>query len=360
MKYTSLVVLTVMGSVVSLYLKVPEVRALTIHLTSTGNSEANLGFRKAADFWESKFTDDITVNINAGFKDLGDNILGQALPTTGFTNYRNLHNELSKDITSSDDTIAVKNLQPIPAFNLLINQTVDNPNFDSEIPYYLDNNGSENNSTIWMTTANAKALGFSVSTDIDAEITFNSRFDFDFDNTNGIQKRKFDFEAIAIHEIGHALGFISGVDILDAQKLPINNQNALRFVSTLDLYRYSKESFEKNALDWTADTREKYFSIDGGVTKKGTFSTGISFGDGRQASHWKDNFELGIMDPTLAPGELGVVADLDLLAFDVIGWDPREEKPVQDISEPSSILGMLLAITGSFLLQTIKRSNANS
>ncbi|MCL2932784.1 MAG: hypothetical protein MGG11_11140 [Trichodesmium sp. MAG_R03] len=66
------------------------------------------------------------------------------------------------------------------------------------------------------------------------------------------------------------------------------------------------------------------------------------------------------MDPILAPGELGIITDLDLLAFDVIGWDRREEKPIQDISEASSILGMLLAITGSFLLQTIKSSNTNS
>lgn len=360
MKHSSLVVLTVLGSVVSLYLKVPEVRALTIKLTSTENSEADLGFRRAADFWEEKFTDDIIVNIETEFKDLGKDILGQAMSRTVSTNYTNIYNALSNDIISSDDTIAVNNLQPTPAFNLLINQTSDNPNSDSEIPY-LDNDGSKNNSTIWMTTANAKALDFSINKEtIDAEITFNTKFDFDFDNTNGIEKGKFDFEAIAIHEIGHALGFISGVDILDAQILSSNNENALKFVSTLDLYRYSDESFDKNALDWTADTREKYFSIDGGVTRKGTFSTGLFFGDGRQASHWKDNLELGIMDPTFAPEELGIVTDIDLLAFDVIGWDPREEKPIQDISEPSSILGMLLTITGSFLLQTIKRSNANS
>ena len=116
MKHSSLVVLTVLGSVVSLYLKVPEVRALTIKLTSTENSEADLGFRRAADFWEEKFTDDIIVNIETEFKDLGKDILGQAMSRTVSTNYTNIYNALSNDIISSDDTIAVNNfsqLQPL-------------------------------------------------------------------------------------------------------------------------------------------------------------------------------------------------------------------------------------------------------
>ena len=51
------------------------------------------------------------------------------------------------------------------------------------------------------------------------------------------------------------------------------------------------------------------------------FSTGRLNGDGRQASHWKDNLGLGILDPTFAPGELGMVTPLDVRAFDVIGYD---------------------------------------
>ncbi|NES76045.1 MULTISPECIES: NF038122 family metalloprotease [Okeania] len=365
MKHSRLLALTVLSSVVSLYVKVPEVRALTINLTSTYNTQADIGFRKAADFWESQFTDDITVNINAGFEDLGENILGGALSTMAFTNYTSVWNTLLNDITSPYDTIAVSNLPPIPAFDLLINRTSDNPNFppDFETPY-LDNDGSENNSIIRMTTANAKALGFFVPPetfgDFDAEITFSSNFEYDFDNTDGITLETFDFEAIAIHEIGHALGFISGVDILDINSPPAGDMlfpgNAFTFVSPLDLYRYSDESFAQGALDWTADTREKYFSIDGGVTSEGTFSTGRFSGDGRQASHWEDNLGLGILDPTLAPGELGIVTRLDLLAFDVIGWDPVE-KPTKDIPEPSPILGMLLAITGSVLLKTQIKSS---
>ena len=57
-----------------------------------------------------------------------------------------------------------------------------------------------------------------------------------------------------------------------------------------------------------------------------TYSTGTIFGDGYQASHWKDDLGIGIMDPTAAPpGEIMIVTDLDIMAWDVIGWDTEVE-----------------------------------
>ena len=93
-------------------------------------------------------------------------------------------------------------------------------------------------------------------------------------------------------------------------------------LSPLDLFRYSPESLEQGAVDFTTGNIEnKYFSIDGGETVIAPLSTGENTGDGRQLSHWEDNLGIGIMDPTFAPGELGEISDTDLLAFDVIGWD---------------------------------------
>ena len=130
---------------------------------------------------------------------------------------------------------------------------------------------------------------------------------------------------VATHEIGHALGFLSGVDQLDYFGNPKNggpfNDNQLPFVNTLDLFRYSTDSKNLGAIDGTADTRDKYFSLDGGTNKIASFATGVDFGDGQQASHWKDNLGLGIMDPTFARGELGIIRENDLRAFDVIGYN---------------------------------------
>ena len=60
-------------------------------------------------------------------------------------------------------------------------------------------------------------------------------------------------------------------------------------------------------------------------------STGASTGDGRQASHWKDNFFtgdlVGVMDPTL-PYATVMPLDLpDLRALDLIGYEIFTPEP---------------------------------
>jgi hypothetical protein len=194
-----------------------------------------------------------------------------------------------------------------------------------------------------MTTANAKALGFGVTAASDAQITFSNQFDWDYDTSDGVTAGFFDFVGIATHEIGHALGFISGVDVLDGNSPPVNGpfrDDQFTFVSSLDLFRYSTASAAEGVIDWTASTTDKYFSLDQGATAIASFSTGRNFGDGQQASHWKDSLGIGIMDPTAAPGEFLSVTANDLLAFDVIGWN------VAAIPEPSTYAMMALGLLG--------------
>lgn len=96
-----------------------------------------------------------------------------------------------------------------------------------------------------------------------------------------------------------------------------NDLNGEEVHSILDLYRYSGA----DQLDYSTGGNP-YFSIDAGDTNLATFSTGVANGDGRQASHWKDNFGIGIMDPTAnPPGNVNTLSALDLVAFDVIGYE---------------------------------------
>ena len=253
------------------------------------------------------------------------------------------------DVTSASDLTAISHL---PALNLgysLSFLTQKNTEGGStavslDSDNFFNGASSNNNAYLDITTANAKALGW-VAADpaaADASITFSSAFSWDFDPSDGVGAGRQDFVGVAIHEIGHALGFVSGVDTVDYCITNRINLDPYAVYSVLDLYRYSAAG----TLNLAAGANS-YFSLDGGVTSLGRFSTGVDHGDGRQASHWKDNLGLGIMDPTANPaGQVNTPSELDLLVFDVIGWDR-----VSPVPEPGSVLGLMGLLCSSLLLR---------
>jgi hypothetical protein len=334
--------------------------ALTFDLTYIAGTSAQeqASFAAAAAMWSSIYQDPVTVKLTVGTSALGAGILAQAGSREISYSYNDVRNALGADARSALDATAVANLSPGASVGMLINRTSDNPNGAGSVTPYVDNNGGANNSTISMTAANARALnlGFGIGgvtgacADCDAYIEFSTGFNWDHNRGNGIDANAYDFVGIAAHEIGHALGFISGVDVLDYNSPPNNgpfSADQFTFVSTLDLFRWSDDSTANDVLDWTADNRDKYFSVDRGATKGARFSTGETFGDGRQASHWKDDLGIGIMDPTADVGELLGISASDIAAFDAIGWDLEQQN--HDAPEPGSfaLAGLSLALVGA-------------
>ncbi len=330
-------------------------QALTFNLIDTGGTAkgtlARQGFEVATAYWSSVFTDNVTVNLQIGFSALGPNILGSTGSARSLLSMNQTYSALAADRTSTLDNLAVAGLQTlgtstldgfgaVTAITNGFNNGTNATNGYTDLSTRIDNDGGINNSTTAITKASAKALG--LTTDVngaainynsaDANVTFSNLFNFDFDPTNGIASDAFDFIGVAIHEIGHALGFVSGVDSYDARTAPgqttagnLSSLEGFVVMSQLDLFRYSSYG----NLDWSTQNTP-YFSIDGGLTQlfgDSRFSTGTLNGDGRQASHWKDSAsgvpQLGILDPTSGRGQMQEITALDLAAYDAIGWNVK-------------------------------------
>jgi hypothetical protein len=326
---------------------------------SSTNQQAIDGFTAAGNLWSSFLTDNVTINISIGFSSLGAGILAQADSTEQFFSYSNVRSALVSDATSLLDSTAVSNLQTGSALQFLTNTTTG--------AIVLDAGNSANNTSLRINSANAKALGLTAATDsaVDASISFSSDFTYDFDRSNGIIGSSFDFVGLAAHEIGHALGFVSGVDFVDYYSGPNigsarpTNLNNTPVFNTLDLFRFSSASIDVTNAGYgvpdLTQATESYFSVDKGVTNRGNFSTGVYDGDGRQASHWKDNRAIGIMDPTAGPGEMLVITGYDLGLFDAIGWNLA---PVE-VPEPSPLslmAGTFFMFGGIRVLRRRKRA----
>lgn len=288
-------------------------------------TQARDGFIAAGNRWSANFSDNFKVTITIGFEALPANVLAQASSTfnavtfnSGANNINKFRLRLQQDATSADDQAALQGITAATTLPMWINRTTQAS--PVEQPYY-DNNGNANNTTLSLTDANQRAVGLSPNNIRSGTITFSSAFNWDFDPTDGITPGAFDFVGLATHEIGHTLGFSSGVDTLDAQASAVS-ETSFR-ATALDLFRYSVDSRAQGpgTIDVTADARDKFFSLDGGTTKIASFATGVTYGDGTQASHWKDGMGLGIEDPTASPGELLSISELDRRAFDVIGYD---------------------------------------
>lgn len=333
---------------------------LTFNITNGGGATAQMltGFQQAGALWSGFFSDPITVNISVkASATLGAGVIGHTDTFYDPYSYASVRTALLADKTSLDDLTSTNHLQAGPAISMLINKTANNPNgVVSAIPYFdtglggPGQAGPENNSTIRMSSANAKAMGLypANSAGTDGIITFGTTVPFDFNRSNGITGGQWDFVGVAAHEIGHMLGFASGVDILAGNSTaPGLNDNLLRFVSPLDLFKFSSRSTGtgggNGVIDWTADNVDKSFSVDGGTTLLVPFSHGATF----EESHWKNALGLGLMDPTAAAGELLAFSSNDLRAMDVIGFN------LVSVPEPGTYA--LLSMIGAAAMLYVRR-----
>jgi hypothetical protein len=293
---------------------------LNFNLTYGANttSAQKQAFELAAKMWSDVISDNVTVNIHVNMSknsDLPANTLGGAIPFfLQGTSYSNFRNALINDKTTGDDTKATASLET-------------GTTWKTQIGSHNGGTSVESLSTVAMSRANAKALGLISSNDstLDGLIVLNdlastnASWQYNYSSSYLDLFGSFDFTSVAMHEIGHILGFCSAVDGTTAGN--VEDYTLLGQAATsLDLFRYIAPNVRDMRMGYTD------FSLNKGVINleqmSGGTITGASFqGDGYQASHWNNNRNAGLMDPVAEKSVRSSIGNLDLQALDAIGWN---------------------------------------
>jgi hypothetical protein len=345
------------------------------------SKEQMLCFEIAGAIWSQYLVDPVTVNIYVEAVNLdtdlnfGQTTASAALPGMASKNIAQVVASLKADATSTFDQTSTDTLT----------------GFGKEFNILADKNTLKMKDVSY-SKALGKAMGLIKPDEekLDGYILVNQNLDWNCDQSvHSLAQNKIDCVSVALHEIGHCLGVISGADHGD---LLYQQEKALGdcIESIIKDKNYKKQiesglgKKEKEIKDWlktmkgrqlndflaqiqkitgitNEQVQEKYLkpvkidktnfaimdlyrysenSFRQGISELGsgmevyfsidggnTAIANLADGETDQASHWKhdEHDQIGIMDPMIALGESRTIHSTDLLLLDVMGWNLRSD-----------------------------------
>ena len=263
-------------------------QGLVINVTydsSVANAPAGFvaAFTDAVQFFETTFTDPITIDIDVGYGNVGpDPVSGGAAGQSitylaGPLSYADTKTALAADAASAADAGAVASLAA------------------------TDPTGGGN---FVVSTAQAKALGLLAGdTGVDGYVGFSTTIPFTYDPNDRTAPGKYDFIGVAEHEISEVMGRIA---LVGSDLGPLSNT-----YSVLDLFRYSAAGTHQLVAGQPA-----YFSVDGGTIDLRGFNT-ISGGDD---GDW-NSAVVDAANAFVGTNQTLPFSAADITAMDAIGYD---------------------------------------
>ena len=330
----------------------------TARLDLPENAAAKAAFIAAAAKWEALVSTQITVTIDV---DYGPDFFGQPY--------------------SSSNTLGATSMGGfIPSYSTVRGRLVNNAPAGSEERTLLNSLPATSLPTdigdvptIFVSRAQALALGLNISeTGGIPRIGFNSNFAFDFNPADGINSTQTDFDAVAVHEIGHALGFTSRVGSREL------NPSEQLLASLWDIYRFRPgitagafSTAPRVLSSGTTETDPHVYFSGAAELRLSTGRPNSEGGDGEQSSHWRDDRFgggfIGIMDPTIPRGRREQITANDLRALDFFGYSlggtpppPPPPAPANDnFAAAQTISGSTGSTTGTNVGATSESGEPN-
>lgn len=236
----------------------------------------------AVSYFESQFTDHVTINIAVGYGEvggytLGSGALGESLTYLSNFSYSQIKNALATDATTADDTSAVASLSAT----------------------------SPVNGSFWTSTAEAKALSLmGASSQVDGYVGFASGNLFDYNSSDGITGGLYDFYGTVAHEISEVMGR----SLFVGETIGTTSNS----YDVLDLFHYSA-----NGVRDFSGTTPGYFSVNSGATNLDNFNTNSGGDDG----DWATSAGADSFSAFATPGAVDTISQTDLRELDVLGWN---------------------------------------